>query len=147
MNKPVLSIILQTRYALLTGSSAAITELATTKTVAAAKNCFIENPGPLRRYGARACFVLQDMLHGFAVTVWKYNANEGKLFARSDATGFAGKQAGNSVIDVVEFPVSEVAAIAPPAALTAIYSGRFLSPECLKSGGWQARINFFDIRI
>jgi hypothetical protein len=86
------------------------------------------------------------MLHGFAVTVWKYNANEGKLFARSDATGFAGRRAGNSAVDVVEFPASEVAAIAPPAALTAIYSGRSPSPECLKSAGWQHRINFFDIR-
>lgn len=81
VNKPVLSIILQTRNALVTASSAAITELATTKTAAAAKIIFIENPVPLRRHGARACFVLQDMLHGFAVTVRIYNANERNLFA------------------------------------------------------------------
>ncbi|WP_246662527.1 hypothetical protein [Rhizobium sp. P44RR-XXIV] len=85
MNKPVLSIILQTRYAFVTGSSAAITELATTKTVAAAKNNLIENPVPLRRHGARACFVLQGMLRGFALTVWKYNASRGNLFAPVEA--------------------------------------------------------------
>ncbi|MFS8044441.1 hypothetical protein [Rhizobium sp. BR 314] len=46
VNKPVLSIILQTRYALLTASSAAIAPLATTKIAATAKNRFIENPVP-----------------------------------------------------------------------------------------------------
>ncbi|OEC99457.1 MULTISPECIES: hypothetical protein [unclassified Rhizobium] len=69
VNKPVLSIILQTRNALLTASSAAIAELAITSMVAAAKNNLIENPDPLWRHGARACFVLQEMLHGFPLAV------------------------------------------------------------------------------
>ncbi|MFB2562670.1 hypothetical protein [Rhizobium sp. IMFF44] len=66
VNKPVLSIILQTRNALLTASSAAIAELAITSMVAAAKNNLIENPDPLWQHGARADFVLQDMSRGFS---------------------------------------------------------------------------------
>ncbi|WP_188112567.1 hypothetical protein [Rhizobium tropici] len=76
-----MSIILQTRSALFAASSAAIAELATTNAVVTAKNSLIENPDPLWRHGARACFFLQDMLHGFAVTVWKYNVNDDNLFA------------------------------------------------------------------
>jgi hypothetical protein len=52
---------LQTRNALFTASSAANTELATTRAVAAAKNILIEHPVPLWRHGARARFVLQDI--------------------------------------------------------------------------------------
>ena len=61
VNRPVLSIILHTRNALFTASSAANTELATTRAVAAAKNILIEHPVPLWRHGARARFVLQDI--------------------------------------------------------------------------------------
>ncbi|NLR99745.1 hypothetical protein HGP17_23235 [Rhizobium sp. P38BS-XIX] len=69
VNKPVLSIMRQTRNALFAASSAAIAELAATKTVATAKNSFIENPVPLLLHGARACFVLQDMFIEFTLTV------------------------------------------------------------------------------
>jgi hypothetical protein len=61
-----LSIILQTRNALFTASSAAIAELAPTIMVAAAKNSFIENPDPLWQHGARADFVLQGISRGFS---------------------------------------------------------------------------------
>ncbi|WP_181592281.1 hypothetical protein [Rhizobium tropici] len=89
-----MSIILQTRSALFAASSAAIAELATTNAVVTAKNSLIENPDPLWRHGARACFFLQDMLHGFAVTVWKYNVNDDNLFAGEldYPIAFAGRQ-------------------------------------------------------